>query len=62
MLASGLHTLIHTHLHFHTHVGTHTQTTKETLGIIHFSDENDPIFVIFDYKISNYILSTLKQS
>lgn len=31
---------------------THTQQ-KEMLGVIHFSDESDPIFLLFDYKISN---------
>lgn len=41
---SGLH--MHIHVPF---VWVHTQTQqKETLGVIHFSDESDPIFVRFD--------------
>lgn len=50
MLTSGLHTHIHVRLHFHTHVGIHTQIQqKEIRGVIHFNDESDPFFVIFDY-------------
>lgn len=44
---SGLHMHVYIHVHF---VWVYTQTQqKEMLGVIHFSDESDYIFVIFDY-------------